>query len=210
MEQPARVTPTTRDEFYKIYWFTPLQMVTLINPKETDYPFMVEMRNYVVKAGAKEKMPGTVANVYLSQMTRILAQDEDKMQFLSDYALMTQFYDRLIVSVENLIEETNSQPAYMSHVPPTIVGEAPDVPPWQEPVASSIPQTNSNMSNEYTPKEKEVETAPTPPAAEPGEKEFELNGEKYRMLITKDDKRMYYKDGKLTTAAEYNKAVSML
>lgn len=188
MEQPAQVMPMTKDEFWKVYWFSPLQMVTLVNPKY-DYRFMVEGRNFFIKAGATEKMPGTVANVYLSQMTRIMAQDDDKMSFLSDFALMRQYYDKLIVDVENLIAEDRSQPAYLSNVPESMKGTGEsETPPWQA--------------------EKTVETPKHP--KEESTKEFELEGAKYKMTIDRNDKELFFRDGKRVDAAAYSKAASML
>lgn len=192
------IQPLSQKEFNEKYWFSPLQMVTLINPKSEDYLFLVENRHFVVRAGSKEKMPGTVANVYLSQMTRILAQDEDKMQYLSDVALMKQYYDRLIVDVESLINEVNLQPAYLSQVPETMRAEAPETPPWQqETPPSAIPETNSTMSN--TVGEKKEQT-----------KEFEFGGDKYKMVVDKNDKENFFKNGTRISAAEYSKTASML
>lgn len=207
MEQPAQVMPMTKKEFNEVYWFSPLQMVTLINPQAYDFPFMVELRNFVIKAGSKEKMPGTVANVYLNQMTRIMAQDEDKMQFLSDYALMRQYYDKLIVDVESLIHETSSVPAYLQQVPNHMKVEAPsETPPWQAPAESAIPKTNSQMTNTWG-KQEDVTPAKQ---VEEKTKEFELEGAKYKMTIDKNDKEMFFKDGVRINAADYSKAASML
>lgn len=205
MEQTT-VMPTTKEDFWKLYWFTPYQLVTLINPKSYDYKFMVEMRNFVVKAGTKEKLPGTVANVYLSQMTRIMAQDDDKTSFLSDFALMKQYYDKLIVGVDSLVSEVDSTPAYLQQVPESARGEAaPELPPWQTPEPSAIPETNSEMKNTYNP-EKVIAKVP----AKPSEKEFDLNGQKFKMTIDKNDKETYFRDGTRISAADYNKAASML
>jgi flagellar basal body rod protein FlgG len=41
-------------------------------------------------------------------------------------------------------------------------------------------------------------------------KEFELGGDKYKMIISKKGTRMYYKNGKMTSEAEYAKSASML
>lgn len=191
----------TKEEFWKLYWFTPLQMITVVNTKAADYPFQVEGRHFIIKAGGKEKIPGTVANIYLSQMTRILAQDEDKMDHLSDFALMKIYYDRLIVDVENLIKEIDLTPEYLKDVPEHMkVSGAPETPPWQAPT-STIPETNSTMTNTY-----EAKTEPK----EDVEKEFELEGVKYKYILTKTGKKMYYKNGQLTSESDYAKAASLL
>jgi hypothetical protein len=195
MEQPATIMPMTKDEFWKTYWFSPLQMVTLVNPKY-DYTFMVEGRNFFIKSGATEKLPGTVANVYLSQMSRIMAQDDDKMQYLSDFALMRQYYDKLIVDVENMVKEVSNTPAYLSDVPAHVrASDAPETPPWQQPAAPQAPVTPP------------VEL---PKEAEPTTKEFELEGSKFRMTIDKNDKETYFKDGRRVDASTYAKAASMV
>lgn len=210
MEQAPTVMPMTKEEFWANYWFSPLQMVTLINPKAYDYKFMVENRNFIIKAGANEKMPGTVANVYLSQMTRIMAQDDDKMSFLSDFALMRQYYDGLIKDVESLIAEDHSMPAYLSSVPAHMkVEPESETPPWQQPqaVKNAIPETNSDMTNTYDPKLNDTRPTAKPKAES---KEFTHNGETYKMTVDKNDKEAYFKSGTRISAAEYAKIASML
>lgn len=193
----------TKEDFWKSYWFTPFQMVTVINLKAEDYPFMVEGRHFVIRSGTKEKIPGTVANIYLSQMTRILAQDDDKMSFLSDFALMKQYFDKLIVDVENLVQDYDNTPTYLKQVPDHMkVSGEPETPPWQAPVSAPVAEP-----------EKVEEVSPEPKKANvvKGEvKEFELNGSKFKMIINKNGDSMYYKDGHLTSEAEYAKNASLL
>jgi hypothetical protein len=201
--------PQTKAEFWKTYWFTPYQMVTLKNPKDTEYRFMVEMRHFVIKAGATEVLPGTVANVYLSQMTRVLAQDEDKTSFLSDFALMKQYYDRLIVSVESTINDVDTTPSYLKDVPAHMrTSGEPETPPWQQP-KTTLPEHNSEMSDSYDPKVMNDKPKDVFPAKDEI-KEFELGENKYKAVIKKGGGTMYYKDGKLTTSSEYQKAASLL
>ncbi len=206
--------PLTKKDFWATYWFSPMQMVTLTNPKVTDYLFMVEERHFIIRAGATESMPGTVANIYLSQMTRILAQDENRMEFLSDLNLMKIYYDKLIVDVKSLMPEYNVQPAYLSHVPEHMKAAAPEVPPWQTAPKSTIPETNSAMTNTW-----EAPKAATPPQAEepakavPAKeqtKEFEFEGVKYKMVVDKNDKEVFFKNGSRINAAEYSRIASML
>lgn len=181
-------------------------MVTLINPQPEDYKFMVEMRHFVMRAGAQEQMPGTVANVYLSQMTRILAQQEDKMQYLADLNLMKEYYDRLIVDVKNMMPEANTAPAYLKQVPTTMQGEAPETPPWQQdqaPQAPTTPMPENNSTMRDTLKTEDLkETAEV--------KEFEHGGSKYKMVVNKRGGSMYYRDGKMISETEYAKTASML
>ncbi len=196
--------PLTKKEFWDKYWFSALHMVTLINPLPEDYRFMVEMRHFVIKAGAQEQMPGTVANVYLSQMTRIIAQNDNKMEFLSDFNLMKQYYDALIVDAKSMMPEDNSQPAYLAQVPQNMRAEAPGTPPWQEPqvqAPSAMPENNSTMRDTL----KETDLKETEEV-----KEFELGQDKYKMVKSKKGQKMFYKNGKMTSEAEYAKSASML
>lgn len=93
----------------------------MINPRSEDYIFQAtsdvgidnatgkmksEARTYRVKAGEHERFPGPIANMYLDQMAKLVAQDEDKFQFMIDFALKAQYYDQLIVSIEDLINAT--------------------------------------------------------------------------------------------------------
>lgn len=205
-------TPLTKKEFWDKYWFSPLQMVTLVNPKTEAYNFMVEMRHFVIKPGATEQMPGTVANVYLSQMTRIMAQDDDRMEFLSDFNLMKLYYDKLIMDVKDMMQTANNVPAYLSKMPESMKGDAPETPPWQAPVESTIPETNSQMKNTWEAPKTPVTQANSDNAPAPKEttKEFEYEGAKYKMTVDRNDKEMFFKNGTRINAADYAKAASML
>lgn len=251
----------TKLDFNKKYWFTSLQMVEVINPTAEDYPFMVEMRHFIVKAGANERLPGVIANVYLDQMSKILAQGDDKLAFMADPQLMKIYFDKLIVDVESLIPEINNVPAYLRDVPTTAVGAATDdVPPWQRDMESArsitpdnVPDpriaaleaanaeqaallaqmaeklgittgsalvTNEPISEPILEKATEIApnslvTAPNVPepstiASEPTEKEFEYQDNKYKMVIDKNGKQMFFKNGRQTSEAEYAKSASML
>lgn len=188
--QPS--TPLTKKEFNDKYWFSPMQLVTVVNPKAEDYRFMVELRHFIIKAGATESFPGTVANVYLSHMTRILAQDDERMEYLSDPNLMKQYYDQLIVDVEDLARQDTSVPAYLQHVPQHTIEQPKETPPWQSKTEAPVmPPTEKVEVKEDV-------------------KEFEQGGNKYKMTTDKNGKKMYYMDGKLTSEANYAKAASML
>lgn len=211
MEQPATVMPMTKEEFWKIYYFTPFQMVTVTNPKPYDYKFMVELRNFSIRSGVKEKVPGTIANVYLSQMTRIMAQDDDKMQFLSDFALMRTYYDKLIIEVENVLKEVNNTPAYLADVPSHMrVADTNDTPPWQAPAKNAIPENDSGLKNTWGKQDEKV-VVETPIAEEVSDvKEFEYEGSKFKMVIDKNDTAIFYRDGRRVSTTDFQKAASML
>lgn len=199
----------TKEDFYKKYWFNSLQMVTVINPKPEDWPFMVEMRRFIIKSGATERFPGVIANVYLDQMSKILAQDDEKLGYMADPSLRRLYYDKLIVNVEELVNDYNPTPEYLRNVPVSAQGTAPsEKAPWEE---------NMERATDIAPN-----IAPAPPVsipetpeqpevpAEPETKEFELEGSKYKSVINKKGNAMFYKNGQMTTSAEYNRAASML
>lgn len=115
-------------EFNDKYWFSNTKVVTVVNPRTEDFIFQStndvgidtatgkmksETRQYRVVHGSEERFPGPIANLYLDQMTKMLAQDDDKIQFLIDFALKSQYYDDLIVGVEDLINTYQSHPAYL-------------------------------------------------------------------------------------------------
>lgn len=72
-----------------------------------------ETREYRVAAGQEERFPGPIANLYLDQMAKLVAQDDEKIQFMIDFKLKAQYFDDLIVGVEDLINTYTSHPAYL-------------------------------------------------------------------------------------------------
>lgn len=106
-------------EFWDKYWKKNTEIITVVNPRNEDYIFQamvdtgfdqiagkskIEARHYKVAAGGNERFPGPIANIYLDQMAKLIAQDEDNIQHMSDFALRAQYYDDLIVSIEDLIK----------------------------------------------------------------------------------------------------------
>lgn len=115
-------------QFIEKYWQTNTKIVTVVNPRTEDFVFQAvvevgvdmntgkmkaEPRHYRVIAGKTERFPGTIANMYLDQMTKILAQEEEKFQFLIDFALKAQYYDQLIVDIEDLINSYIPRTEYL-------------------------------------------------------------------------------------------------
>lgn len=201
--------PMNQLDFQQRYWFTSLQMVTVLNPLDTDYPFMVEMRHFIIRANSKERFPGVIANVYLDQMSKILAQNDNKLEFMSDPAMMRVFFDKLIEDVENLVPEYNPVPAYLRNVAPSAQMEAPDeTPPWQQNMERARNVTpNIQDASPELPKQPDN---PKPKSQKEETKEFEYQNVKYKMVVDKNGNEMYFKDGRRTDAAEYGKAASML
>lgn len=109
----------TEEEFNEKYWLTNLKIAVVVNPLTEDYKFgctvetgidvatgkaKVESREYVVKAGGKERFPAPVANIYLSQMSRLKAQEDDKFPQYIDYAYRASVYDDLIVEIIDMVD----------------------------------------------------------------------------------------------------------
>lgn len=216
--------PMSQEEFNRRYWFNSLQMVTVVNPKAQDYPFMVEGRHFIIRGGASERYPGVIANVYLDNMSKIMAQDDDRLGYMGDPNLKRLYYDKLIANVESLVQEHNPLPAYMQNVPQHTIAPAPtDRAPWDTALgerASDIPASPPTSYIAEPPIAPPVappapEPKPTPEPAKPAEvkaetKEFVHDDMKYKMVIGKDGRRLYYRNGQLTNADTYNKAASML
>jgi hypothetical protein len=227
----------TKEEFNARYWFTTMQLVTVLNPRwfkennsaepvSRDYPFMVELRHFIIREGATERLPGAIANVYLDQMSKIVAQNDDNLGFMADPALKKLYYDKLIVEVEDLMPQLDMTPAYLRNVPQSAQGQnlneerapwdasggerasdAPIVPIPAAPlppsrigadIPSSVPQEPTTPSP--------VQTTPTVPEV----KEFEQGGNKFKQVTGKDGRKMHYKDGRMTSEADYAKAASLL
>lgn len=217
MNPTLNTTPITKDEWVKKYWFNTLQMVEVLNPTwylapgtttpvTKDYIFMVEMRHYMIKAGGRERFPGVIANVYLDGMSKLLAQNEDNLGMMADPNLKKLYYDRLIVDVDSLVSEHNEGPAWLKNVPESAKVEAQEeVAPWDNNMerARDVPPAPAPSPEPI------VEEVPEQ-KAKSEDKEFELEGIRYRLVVGKDGREMYYKGNKLTNSAEYHRAASLL
>lgn len=223
----------TRSDFNKYYWFTSLQMVTVVNPTKKDFPFMVEMRHYMVKAGEQESFVGPIANVFLNHMAKTIAQDEERLEQMADVTLIAAMYKDLIIEVKNLAPEydpTNNWQHRMraegAELPPWAQNQpaaqpgaqqspAP-TPPWEQ---APIPPNTERASEVAT----TAPAAPQAPPAAPSEpprqpepvtikdetKSFDYNGIAFK-AVTKDGETRYYKNNKEITLADYSKAASMI
>lgn len=205
-------TPITKDEFRQKYWFNTLQMVTLVNPLEEPFNFMVEMRPFIIQAGKSERFPGVIANVYLDQMSKILAQNDDRLGFMADPNLIRIYYDRLIVDVENLVPQMDTTPAYLKGMPASTIPKPEERAPWSSELGERATDVAPNAAPPM-PSFPDV-APPQPPApvapAEPKTTEFEYEDAKYKMVVDKNGGEMFYKNGRLTSASEYAKAASMI
>lgn len=114
--------------FWDKYWHSNTKIVTVVNPRTEDYIFQAmsetgidtatgkmraEQRTYRVPQGGQERFPGPIANMFLDQMSKLVAQDDDKIQYMIDFALRAQYYDDLTVGIEDLIHTYTPFPEYL-------------------------------------------------------------------------------------------------
>jgi hypothetical protein len=114
-------------EFVTKYWHANTEVVTVINPTKDDYDFQAtvdagidiatgrpkpEARQYRVPAGGTARFPGSVANMYLDQMSKLLSQQENKFERMVDFSTKAEYYDRLTADTEDLIQSYVPNPAY--------------------------------------------------------------------------------------------------
>lgn len=114
-------------QFVEKYNFDNLKMVTIVNPTSEDFTFGITMetsvdisngqmksetKQYVVRAGDKERLPGVAANLYLDQISKKIAQEEDRFALYPDFAERAKYYDDLIVEVEDMLGSFQSLPQY--------------------------------------------------------------------------------------------------
>lgn len=92
----------------KQYEFDNYKTVTVSNPKKERFDFLVEGKPYSIAGGTQKRFPGYIATLYIRKMAMILAQDEKKIQFITDNSLLEKYYKRLIVDVEDLVGEHES------------------------------------------------------------------------------------------------------
>ncbi len=223
----------TQAEFNKFYWFSSLQMVTVVNPLPDAFQFRSEMRLYGVPAGGTESYVGTIANVYLDQMSKTIAQNKEQLELLADPTIRASYYKDLIIEVKDLnpqYDPTNNWQHRMqqagAEVPPWVKAEqsqqspltntvAP-TPPWEQP---PMPVPNMERASEAAPTPPPTAPvapasptpAPTPPApAKEETKEFEHEGMKFKMVVDKNGDTMYFRDGRRIDGASYSKAASMV
>jgi hypothetical protein len=115
-------------DFNAKYWYKNTQLVTVVNPRSEDFVFQStvetgvnpstgrnesETRKYIVKAGSKQRFPGTITNMYLDQMSKLVAQDDNKITNLIDFSVKAKYYDDLTVSVEDLIRGYEPMPEFL-------------------------------------------------------------------------------------------------
>lgn len=86
------------------------QQVTVTNPTEKDYSFKVHSKDYKVEAGATYKLPGFIAWVYVYGLASQIAQDEKQWSHWNEEGFRKQYYDRIVVGSDAVIERIEKQP----------------------------------------------------------------------------------------------------
>lgn len=270
--QPAQAIPQplTEDDFRRQYWFSAYQLITIVNPTTSDYQFLHEGRYFMLAAGEQHPYPGPIANTYLDQMSKIIAQQEDNLKAWSDPDIRKKWYDRLIADVQSLIPQSQAAAPWAIPGQPFVPDAASGEPaPWeaghgerasdlaratrgrvpQAPAVSVMNPVRQRPSfnapaypPQFTPQapavntpphpafEQQPQTAAAPPQApvttpeapqtppqtapatadKPKNEVFTLEGANYHMTETKTGQKLHYRDGKLISAADYAKAVSLL
>lgn len=102
--------------FLEKYNFDNYVHITVANPTTTNFTFVMmiqtgmdralgkpreEQRTFMVPAGGKERFVGSVANLYLDQMSKKMAQEEEKFSDMADFSAKGRYYDDLIVSIDD-------------------------------------------------------------------------------------------------------------
>lgn len=138
-------TPKVYDEmaFTAKYWHPNTEIVTVLNPTTENYIFQAtvdaavdmrtgrprpEARQYGVQAGGSERFPGSIANMYLDQMSRKLAQDENRLDRMVDFSERAKYYDQLTVDTEDLIASYVPNPAFTPQLEKTVETSTEEVP----------------------------------------------------------------------------------
>lgn len=116
-------------EFAKEYFFNNMQMVTVVNPLTQDFEFGIQLevgvdvatgqpktdnRRYRVKHGGTERFPGPVANLYLDQVWRQIAQEKGDMGLgeYADFKRRAELYDDLVLEIQDMLNTHVTLPQY--------------------------------------------------------------------------------------------------
>lgn len=134
--------------FQDKYWFDNYVHITVANPTTSDFKFSMvvqtgidrsigkpreETRNFMVPAGGKERFVGSVANLYLDKMSKLLAQEARKFGDISDWNARAVYYDELIIDKDDPYNDA----AYVSFDDAKPQGEASDSETSGQPFAAA-------------------------------------------------------------------------
>lgn len=193
---------TTEEEFNRKFWYTPEQIVVVRNPLKVPFDFTVENRRYRVEAGKEQTLTGFIANVYLDQLSRIIAQNENKFEHMIDPALRAQYYDRLIVSFQDVVPVYNEIPDYLQSNAMVDNDAQPFAHLANKPAEPVVPPAP------FAPEEVAIEDTVTEPTL-PEDKQFEYDGHVYELRHI-EEQPVYTRDSQPIDDNEFYKAASML
>lgn len=94
----------------KDFSWTEEQSVTVTNPTEKDYTFMVHSKPYVVKAGQTARMPGYIAWVYTYGLATQMSQADKTWGRWNEEGFRNKYYDRIVVGADNVVEFVAPEP----------------------------------------------------------------------------------------------------
>lgn len=86
------------------------QQVTVVNPTEDDFKFKVHNMDYEVKAGARVKMPGYIAWVYVYNMATKLCQEDGNFNRWNEENYRPTYFKKVAVGADSLLQEIVEEP----------------------------------------------------------------------------------------------------
>jgi len=86
------------------------QQITVINPTKEDYHFKVYSQDYEVKAGAKAKMPGYMAWMFVYHLAEKICQKEHNFNRWNEEGYRQIYFNRLVVAVDDIMQEVSVEP----------------------------------------------------------------------------------------------------
>lgn len=94
----------------KDFKWTEDQPVTVTNPTSEDFTWKVYGKDYMVQAGKTAKMAGFIAWLYVYNQAVKAAQADDKFAQWNDEGFRSEYYDRFVVGVDELVQVIEAEP----------------------------------------------------------------------------------------------------
>jgi hypothetical protein len=94
------------------------QRVTVTNPTKKDYVFKVHSKDYKVEAGETYGLPGFIAWVYVYGLATQMAQADGKWAHWNEEGFRKQYYDKIVVGTDAVIEKVPVAPKIEKVDPP--------------------------------------------------------------------------------------------
>lgn len=104
------------------------QQVVVKNPTNKAFTFMVHSKSYTVEAGAKAKMPGYIAWVYVNSLATKIAQETnvqtdkdgrrtDDWQHWNEEGFRKKYYEKLVESIDDVVQTVVEEPELVEAMP---------------------------------------------------------------------------------------------